>query len=212
MINPLKKNLFLIVFCLFIFGILFYNAGIYLNLTKQSTNISGSIAFLLVGNLRDRTLALSDLYNSGQVDSVVYAETSDTDSKYLDSLGVDVCRDTNKIYLALIKLGIPSNKIIQLASQNKSTIDEANVLREYLKVHQEINKVTLVTSSYHSRRAYIIVKNKLKSFNRSIIIDVYPNSHTNSNLKQWWKSKEDAVFVFTEYLKICSFLLWEQFI
>jgi uncharacterized SAM-binding protein YcdF (DUF218 family) len=165
----------------------------------------------LVGNLRDRTLALSELYKSGKVNSVVYAKTKDTDFKYLDSLGVDVCRDTDRINLALIQLGIPSNKIIQLESQNRSTIDEANVLKDYLSVHQEINKVTLVTSSYHSRRAYLIVKNRLKSLDRSVTIDVYPNSHTNSNLKKWWKSKEDAVFVVTEYMKILSFLLWEQF-
>jgi uncharacterized SAM-binding protein YcdF (DUF218 family) len=208
---PKKKKVYIGLICLIILGFLFFKAGVYLNLNKQSANSSGSIAFLLVGNLRDRTLALSELYNSGKVNSVVYAKTKDTDFKYLDSLGVDVCRDTDKIKLALIQLGIPSTKITQLESQNRSTIDEANVLREYLSVHQDINKVTLVTSSYHSRRAYLIVKNRLKSLNRSLTIDVYPNSYTNTNLKKWWKNKEDAVVVITEYMKILSFLLWEQF-
>jgi uncharacterized SAM-binding protein YcdF (DUF218 family) len=206
-----KGIMYIVLFSLLIFGIIFFNAGVYLNLNRQSPKSSGSIAFLLVGSLSDRTLTLSKLYKSVEVDSVVYAKTKDTDFKYLDSLGVDVCRDTDKIKLALIQLGIPSNKIIQIESQNKSTIDEANVLRDYLSVHQDINKVTLVTSSYHSRRAYLIVKNRLKSLNRSVIIDVYPNSFTTSNLKKWWKNKEDAVFVVTEYMKILSFLLWEQF-
>lgn len=206
-----KGIIYIVLFSLVVFGFIFFKAGVYLNLNKQSVSSSGSLAFLLVGVLQDRTLALAELYKLGKVDSVVYAKTKDTDFKYLDSLGINVCRDTDKINLALIKLGIPSKKIIQLESQNRSSIDEANVLRNYLSVHQDINKVTLVTSSYHSRRAYLIVKNRLKSLNRSVTIDVYPNSFTNSNLKQWWKSKEDAVFVVTEYMKILSFLLWEQF-
>lgn len=203
--------MYIVLFSLVIFGFIFFKAGVYLNLNKKSANSSGSIAFLLVGVLQDRSLALAELYKCGQVDRVVYAQTNDSDYKYLDSLGINVCRDSDKINLALIQLGISSNKIIQIESQNRSTIDEANDLREYLSVHQDINKVTLVTSSYHSRRAYLIVKNRLKSLNRSVIIDVYPNLYTNSNLKQWWKNKEDAVFVVTEYMKILSFLLWEQF-
>jgi uncharacterized SAM-binding protein YcdF (DUF218 family) len=206
-----KKGLFIVFFCLFILGFLFLYSGTFLELKKLTRNSPGSVGFLLVGVLKDRTLALTELYKSGQVDSVVYAKTNDNDFKYLDSLGVDVCRDTDKIMLALIQLGIPSNKIIQIESQNRSTIDEASVLREYLSLHQDINKVTLVTSSYHSRRAYLIVKNRLKSLNRSIIIDVYPSTYTNTNLKKWWKNKEDAVVVVTEYMKILSFLLWEQF-
>lgn len=206
-----KKILFILFFCLGTLGFLFFNSGSYLELKKQTSNSPGSVGFLLVGVLKDRTLALAELYKSGKVDSVVYAKTKDIDFKYLDSLGVDVCRDTDKINLALIQLGIPSNKIIQLESQNRSTIDEATVLRDYLSLHQDINKVTLVTSSYHSRRAYLIVKNRLKSLNRSIIIDVYPSTSTNTNLKKWWKNKEDAVVVVTEYMKILSFLLWEQF-
>ncbi len=206
-----KKGLSFLFFCLFILGILFFYSGSNLELKKQSKTTSGSVGFLLVGVLKDRTLALSELYRSGKVDSIVYAKTKDTDFKYLDSLGVDICRDTDKIKLALIQLGVPTDKIIQLESHNRSTIDEANVLRDYLTLHQEINKVTLVTSSYHSRRAYLIVKNRLKSLNRSIIIDVYPNSYTNTNLKKWWKNKEDTVLVVTEYMKLLSFLLWEQF-
>ena len=190
--------------------VFFINAGKFLNLGSTSDSKT-DIVFLHVGSLKDRTLSVKDFYALNSNVGVIYAKNRDTDFKYLDSLGVDVCRDTDKMNLALIQLGIPSTKITQLESQNRSTIDEANVLREYLSVHQDINKVTLVTSSYHSRRAYLIVKNRLKSLNRSLTIDVYPNSYTNTNLKKWWKNKEDAVVVITEYMKILSFLLWEQF-
>ena len=205
-----KKSKVYIILSLLLFVFLFFNAGFYLNLNRQSAKSSGSIAFLLVGDLKDRVLALSEIYKSGEVDSVVYANTLDTDYNFLDSLDVVNCRNSDKIKEILTKLGIPSNKIIQLDAQTKSTIDEANALRDFLKIHPEVNKVTLVTSSYHSRRAYLIVKDRLESMNRNIIIDVYPSTYSHVNIKYWWKNKEAAVHISTEYIKLLSFYLIEQ--
>jgi hypothetical protein len=47
---------------------------------------------------------------------------------------------------------------------------------------------------------------------RDISIDVYSNNFTYFNADKWWRSKADAVFVVTEYLKIFSFFIWEKFI
>jgi uncharacterized SAM-binding protein YcdF (DUF218 family) len=206
-----NKYLFIGIFILFFTGIFFLKSGSFLTIEKQSSRSPGSIGFLLVGELRDRTLALAELYKSGKVDSIFYAKTKDTDFEYLDSLKVVPCRDSDNIKDVLIKLGIPSNKIVQFESQTYSTIDEANVLRDYLVLHPEIKKVTIVTSSYHSRRSLLIIKDRLKSIKHPIIIDVYQNHYSTINLKKWWKKKEDAVHVISEYMKIISFLFLEQF-
>jgi uncharacterized SAM-binding protein YcdF (DUF218 family) len=199
------------LFGIFIFGFLFFKSGSFLAIEKQSPRTPGSIGFLLVGSLKDRTLALADLYRLGQVDSIVFAKTKDTDFEYLDSLKVFACRDSDNINDVLIKLGIPSNKIVQLESQTYSTIDEANILRDFLVIHPEIKKVTIVTSSYHSRRSFLIIKDRLNSIKHPIIIDVYQNHYSTISLKKWWKKKEDAVHVISEYMKIISFLFREQF-
>jgi uncharacterized SAM-binding protein YcdF (DUF218 family) len=91
-------------------------------------------------------------------------------------------------------------------------LDEANLMLNFLKQYQNINRVALVTSSYHSRRAYMILKDRLSNLDREVSIDVYSNKFTNFNANQWWRSKKDAVFVVTEYMKICSFLIWEKYI
>jgi uncharacterized SAM-binding protein YcdF (DUF218 family) len=206
-----NKYLFIGIVILFFTGIFFLKPGSFLTFEKQSSRSPGSIGFLLVGELRDRTLALAELYKSGKVDSIFYAKTKDTDFEYLDSLKVVPCRDSDNIKDVLIKLGIPSNKIVQFESQTYSTIDEANVLRDYLLLHPEIKKVTIVTSSYHSRRSFLIIKDRLNSIKHPIIIDVYQNHYSTINLKKWWKKKEDAVHVISEYMKIISFLFLEKF-
>ncbi len=206
----MRKTL-IIFFLILISSFLFLrSSGTFLNYhsVKQSNS---SFFFLLVGSLKDRSLAVADLHRIDTSSFVVYGKTKDADFIFLDSLGITKCRDTDIIKASLVKLGIPSHKIIQLNAATKSTIDEVNLLKSYILQHPDLNSVTLVTSSYHSRRAYWIVKNRLQSLNRLIDINVYPSPYTATNLKQWWKKKEDAATVLSEYAKLISFLTWEQF-
>lgn len=179
-------------------------------LEKKSVDNNSQLIYFLVGSLKDRILAINDLFQKNPKVKILYGKTKDTDLKFLDSLGVDICRDTDKIKAALIALGIPEQQILPLEAQTRSTIDEAELLRDYLKQHDKVNNITLVTSSYHTRRAYLIVKDRLDELNRDITINVYPSPYTTTNLKQWWRKKEDAVDVCTEYMKLLSFYTWER--
>jgi uncharacterized SAM-binding protein YcdF (DUF218 family) len=209
----LKKRIFLIVLA---FGLLIsvillmLFSGEFLEKRIISDTRPSQLIFMHVGVLKDRVLAVNDLWTTNSATNIVYGKTKDTDFKFLDSLGVDICRDTDKIKYAFIAFGIPEQQIKPLEAQTRSTIDEANLLRDYLKQHQEINNITIVTSSYHSRRSYLIVKDRLEELDRDITIHVYPSPYTTTNLNQWWRKKEDAVVVCTEYLKLLSFYVWER--
>jgi uncharacterized SAM-binding protein YcdF (DUF218 family) len=154
-------------------------------------------------------LAASDLYQSTTSSKIVYGKTVDTEFKFLDSLGIKQCSNTDKIRLALSALKVPDSNIITLEAQNRSTIDEANLMLSYLEKQRDINKIALVTSSYHSRRAYLILRDRLSKLNREVFIDVYPSTYSHVNLSKWWDKKEDAVHVFTEYSKLISYYTWE---
>lgn len=210
----MRKNRLLVIISSLCLVIVFfiYNAGTFLVYSKSINKEQNQVIFIFVGSLSDRVLAAGKLYHSLASTNIVYGKTVDTDYKFLDSLGVNECRDSDKIRLALTSLNVPGSNIITLETQNRSTIDETNQMLGYLKQNKHINKIAIVTSSYHSRRAYMILKDRLSALDREIAIDVYPNKFTHFNADKWWRNKTDAVFVFTEYLKICSFLLWEQFI
>jgi uncharacterized SAM-binding protein YcdF (DUF218 family) len=208
-----KHRLLLIIstFCLVVLLCL-YNAGSFLVYSKSINKEQNQVIFIFVGTLSDRVLAASDLYQSTTSSKIVYGKTVDTEFKFLDSLGIKQCSNTDKIRLALSALKVPDSNIIALNANNRNTLDEANLMFDYLKQNQSVNRIALVTSSYHSRRAHMILNDRLSNLDREVSIDVYSNNFTNFNANKWWLSKTDAVFVVTEYLKICSFLVWEQFV
>jgi uncharacterized SAM-binding protein YcdF (DUF218 family) len=189
-----------------------YNAGSFLVYSKSINKEQNQVIFIFVGTLSDRVLGASDIYHSSTSSKIVYGKTVDTEFKFLDSLGIKDCTNTDKIRLALSALKAPDSNIIALEANNRNTLDEANLMLDFLKQNQSVNRIALVTSSYHTRRANLILNDRLSNLDREVSIDVYSNNFTNFNANKWWRSKEDAVFVITEYLKICSFLVREQFV
>ena len=206
-----KHRLLLIIstLCLVVLFCL-YNAGSFLVYSKSINKEQNQVIFIFVGTLSDRALAARDLYQSTTSSKIVYGKTVDTDFTFLDSLGIEQCRNSDKIRLALSALKVPDSNIITLEAQNRSTIDEANLMLSYLEKYRDINKMAIVTSSYHSRRAYLILSDRLSKLNREVFIDVYPSTYSHVNLSKWWEKKEDAVHVFTEYDKLISFYTWEK--
>jgi uncharacterized SAM-binding protein YcdF (DUF218 family) len=195
--------------CIVVFLFLYY-AGSFLVFKKSINKEQNQVIFIFVGNLSDRVLAANELYHSTISSKIVYGKTVDKDFEFLDSLGINQCRDTDKIRLALTALNIPDSNIITLDAENRSTIDEANLILDYMKKNKNINKIAIVTSSYHSRRAYLILKNRLSKLNRAVFIDSYASTYSHVNLSKWWKKKDDAAYVFTEYAKFISFYIWER--
>jgi uncharacterized SAM-binding protein YcdF (DUF218 family) len=196
-------------FCIVVFLFLYY-AGSFLVFNKSINKEQNQVIFIFVGTLSDRVLAASELYHATISSKIVYGKTVDKDFEFLDSLGINQCRDTDKIRLALTALNIPDSNIITLDAENRSTIDEANLILDYMKKNKNINKIAIVTSSYHSRRAYLILKNRLSKLNREVFIDSYASTYSHVNLSKWWKKKDDAAYVFTEYAKFISFYIWER--
>lgn len=101
--------------------------------------------------------------------------------------------------MAAIDLGIPEEDVLILEGNSRSTQDEALTIREYIRNNREIESIILVTSKYHSGRAKKIFKKALNVFDPS-------------NVKQWWKDREDIKWVVLEYLKLANFYFWEQFL
>jgi uncharacterized SAM-binding protein YcdF (DUF218 family) len=207
----MRKHRLLLVISILCLVALFclYNAGSFLVYSKSINKEQNQVIFIFIGTLSDRVLAASDLYQSTTSSKIVYGKTVDTEFKFLDSLGIKQCSNTDKIRLALSALKVPDSNIIVLESKNRSTIDEANLMLSYLEKYRDINKIALVTSSYHSRRAYLILRDRLSKLNREVFIDVYPSTYSHVNLSKWWDKKEDAVYVFTEYSKLISYYTWE---
>ncbi len=79
-----------------------------------------------------------------------------------------------------------------------STWDEAQEVGNLID-HRGYKSVILVTSKYHSRRAYLIFKDALKG--KATVISA-PSPYDTSDPDLWWKREKDAKKVFMEYQKL----------
>ena len=107
----------------------------------------------------------------------------------------------------LVKLGVPAENIEILQPPVTGTIYEARNLAEAVKT-KNLNTVLIVTSAYHSRRAFWICDKILKENNLDILLGVVsPKTGIDTPPPQmWWLKPKGWEFVAGEYVK--SLVYW----
>ena len=109
----------------------------------------------------------------------------------------------------LIKQGVPAENIEVLQPVVSATFDEAKVLAETIKT-KNLNSVLLVTSGYHTRRAFWICEKVLRENNLETEIGIVsPEAGINTpQPKKWWLSPKGWKFVGGEYLKMIVYWMF----
>lgn len=100
-----------------------------------------------------------------------------------------------------IYLGVPKKAII-LEDKSRSTEEKARFTREILKRYG-YTSIILVTSPYHSKRAFKIFK---KIIGNEIKIISAPTEESWFRFDDWWKREKERKAVLSEYSKF--FRLW----
>jgi len=96
-----------------------------------------------------------------------------------------------------VSLGIPKDAIL-LEDQSETTEEDARFTKQILDTHQ-YKSCILVTSPYHSRRAYTIFK---KIMGKEITVISAPCNPSWFRFDDWWKRRKDRANVLAEYSKI----------
>lgn len=208
----MKKQIYLRIFAIIIlalilsFILVFPKLGILL--VEGDNHAKTDAAILLMGSVADRVLQASDLYLSGRVKKIIIAESFMDGHEYLIDRGAQVIGDAQRSEDLAIQLGVSKDDIIVLAGEAKSTQDEAYIIRDFLR-DTDIKSVTVVTSSYHSKRSRMIFSKALEAFD--ITVYASPSIYDSFNPQKWWKDREDMKKVITECLKFANYFLREQF-
>ena len=107
----------------------------------------------------------------------------------------------------LVKLGVPAENIEIFQPQVTGTVYEARNLAEAVKT-KNLNSVLIVTSAYHSRRAFWICDKILKENNLAVSLGIVsPETGIQTPPPQiWWLTPKGWEFVAGEYLK--SLVYW----
>lgn len=176
----------------------------------EAINHADAIVLLMGEIPADRILAASDSYKQGLAPQILIVEEEMNALNLLTSRGASVLSNTKQCRNALVQLGIPTDSIIILPGDARSTQQEATIIREYLKAHKAIDTITLVTSADHTRRASMIFEKAFSAQGMKVVVQSCPSKYTSYTGKGWWKNKEGIQTVLMEYMKMGNFWFFER--
>jgi len=163
------------------------------------------VIVVLNGRDTERSLAAVDLYNQGYAKLMIMAHIAKqpgTD-EFWKRVGGNF---KGKIFFqkAIEAMGIPENAFKLIGNGVGSTYDEAVATKEFLKKNG-YRSILLVTSKWHSKRAYLTFRSALK--NDEIKIVMQPSKYDAFRPDAWWKSRNDTELVFDEYVRFIYYIL-----
>ncbi len=167
---------------------------------------------VLMGGPKTKIPEAADLYLEGYADLIIMAQTPHGDLEPDPETGLLEAGETARSRLILIDLGVPEEAIIIIPSMTRSTRDEAESVRDYLSQRQDINSIILVTSIYHTRRAFIAFSRAFKKLDNKIEIISRASKYSEPfRAAQWWQDDRAMRLVFLEYQKIINYYFLEFF-
>lgn len=162
------------------------------NLLNVHTPLMNSDAIvLLAGAHKERVPAAAMLYRDGYAPRVIL-----TNDGLFSSWSTQYNRNLYQIEWAeeeLVKLGVPRENIIKLPYYGSATVYDALAVKRYL-FKSGLKKIIIVTSDYHTRRAFWTFRHVLKSYTTEIA--VYPAKSFGLSTRQ------RAI----EYVKLAGYL------
>ncbi|OGP84379.1 MAG: hypothetical protein A2Z08_07475 [Deltaproteobacteria bacterium RBG_16_54_11] len=141
----------------------------------------------------------ADFYKAGLAKAIFVPRMEQMEGlEEIKKLGINIPENRDLVIIILQGLGVPLDAIETSAQEVTNTWDEAQEVSNLIE-HKGYKSVLLVTSKYHSRRAYLIFKDALKG--KATVISV-PSLYDSSDPETWWKRDRDAKKVIMEYQKL----------
>jgi uncharacterized SAM-binding protein YcdF (DUF218 family) len=204
-----KKALFTCIIVLVLLAVFFRYAGE--GIVAIDSPEKADLIVVLMGSGPDRILGAVDLYGQGYGSCIVMVENWQPGYELLQPRGVNLPRDAELAAMAGGELGVPEEAFIILPGDARSTQDEALIVTQYLKEQKpEVDKVLLVTSKFHSKRSAKIFRWAMGGLDGQVKVLSCPTPYDNFNAASWWRSREDAKRVITEYAKLVNFYLLDR--
>lgn len=165
------------------------------------------VIVVLNGRDTERSLAAVDLYNQGYAKLLImaYIAKQPGTDEFWKRVGENF-REKSFFQKAIEAMGVPEYafRLIGTGDGVASTYDEALTTREFFK-ENGYKSILLVTSKWHSKRAYLTFRSAFK--NDGIKIVTQPSKYDSFRPDAWWRNRNDAELVFDEYVRLIYYIL-----
>lgn len=159
---------------------------------------------LLLGEEDTRPFRAAEIFRAGHAPRILVGQVEDRPASRPD-LRLDSTRLTLRI---LADEGIPREAIQLLVPPDRtgvaSTVDEAAAVRAWWASHQPLtpNRLLLVTSACHTRRARWVFRKALRQLDNPPELLCSPAPHFHFEPRTWWQNEFGLITVFEEYVKL----------
>jgi uncharacterized SAM-binding protein YcdF (DUF218 family) len=163
------------------------------------------VMVVLNGHATERALAAVDLYKAGYANVIALARGRAEFARQELQRRTEKVPD-RKIFFqwAIESMGVPENSFILVGDGAQTTYDEAKIFSDLVR-KQRIKKILLVTSKWHSRRAYYTFGSAFGGEHVEIL--VYPSPYDGYEPGSWWKSQSQLKRVAGEYIKLMYYFI-----
>lgn len=200
-----RKFTGILIIALLVTGLIygFFHAGRWL--VEDDKLVHADLIVVLMGSGPDRILEAIDLNKAGYAEKILMVENNQPGFELLKERDVTIPRDADLAKSVGVQMDVPSGDFIILPGNALSTRDEANRIKAYLTKHHDIKKIILVTSRYHTGRAAKVFRRALRDLDNNVEVIARPSRYDRFNEKVWWRSREDAKHLISEYTKLLAF-------
>jgi uncharacterized SAM-binding protein YcdF (DUF218 family) len=181
----------------------FVNTGRYLATEDRLTRADA--IFVLAGSEAERPLEAADLYKAGYAGRVVL--TRDTGEPALDLLrqrGIVTPYEVDWQKSVLVQLGVPAAAVVIPQRIHDNTAQEAQTLRD-LASKERWQRVIVITSKYHLRRAGLALRRELRGTSISVVMR--GTRYDRAQPERWWSHRADIRWLLSEVPKLIAYRL-----
>ena len=156
---------------------------------------------ILSGHSASRGRKAAELYHQGWAPRILISkDTYPHRVEELRRFGIRELEDHEATIAVLAYLNVPESSIEVLGGYNESTLDEAKKHAKYMREHNW-NRLTIVTCSFHARRARMLFRHALKGSNVAVSVQPAPPDF-EYNPENWWTRRLDSKTLLWEYEKL----------
>lgn len=178
-------------------------------LIYEQTLQKADVIVVLNGRDIERSLAAVDLFERGYANLIVMGRGSEQPGSD------EFCKRVSKNFdrriffqRAVEAMGVPRKSFKLIGDGVTSTYDEVLTTKKFLK-ENGYKSLLLVTSKWHSKRAYLVFRSAFKD-DHEIKITIHPSKYDYFDADAWWIRKNDAELVFKEYAKLVYYIFTKR--
>ncbi|MCP4681044.1 MAG: YdcF family protein [Desulfobacterales bacterium] len=157
-----------------------------------------------MGEPIERGLEAAELFKKGLAPHIFFAREKLPDGQdVLHERGIRYPETRDMLKKLFQDLGVPEAALITSDGFVRNTFEEAGEIRELAR-RKGYHSLIVVTSPFHTRRVWLVLKKVLEEDGVEIIMA--PSHYSNFSPDGWWKNEKYIKSVVYEYQKLLYYL------